>query len=71
MSETKGKLKSGSSAKAKKLSHPMWYLGPGGMPVEASSKKIPSGITAFCYVHDTEWTPIESKHHLSEGGPSQ
>lgn len=37
---------------------PLWYWKPGGIPISATSKKVPVGVTAFCYEHDTEWTPI-------------
>ena len=70
MSEVEGNHESASSAKASNPTRPMWCLGANGMPVAASSRKIPNGVKAFCYEGDTEWTPVENKHHLSEGGRS-
>lgn len=49
----------------------MWYLGPGAMPVPATSKKVPAGVTAFCYVGETEWTPIGRERSQGEGGRLQ
>jgi hypothetical protein len=59
MSEVRRKPKSGSSATASNPTRPMWYLGPGAMPIAAASKKVPKGATAFCCEEDDEWTPID------------
>lgn len=60
MSEVRRKPKTGSSATASNP-RPMWLWKPGGIPVLATSKKVPVGVTAFCYEHDTEWTPIDQQ----------
>ena len=36
---------------------PLWFLAPGGMPIQASDR-TPKGITHQCHECDREWTPV-------------
>ena len=51
---------------------PLWFLGPGGMPIPAGSKGTKAkGVTHSAFEGDSQWTPIEPEPRPTEAGTDE
>jgi len=46
---------------------PIWFLAPGGIPVSASSRRVPEDVKWFAKEGDGEWRPIGELSEKSDG----